>query len=385
MSQVEFLESPEEFRYTAEPVIFHDIYEHYNKAKNAFWVPEEIDEDLNKDKKNWDKIDPAVKKYLKYIVAFFAISDGVVGEVLADEVQSRIMIREAKIWLNFQTMMEDIHSIVYSKLVNVYVDNSTERRQIFNAIANFPSIKRQISWLHKWVGKENPMRHLSMDNTELIRKITKLFQVNMENYLGFLDYEVELVEPNAPIPQFERFVEHVFEDKKPLAQIVAAMAFMEIVNFSGKFLAIFWFNQQYPGILPGLALSNQFISRDETGHGEFWIMLYRKYIKNPMKFEDIKIMLDECVRAECEFINDSLPEKLPGMNAELAQDYIKFVADSVMIDLGYNTVYNKENPFPFMQKQSIAVRSNDFFTGQTSDYAIARKDELNFDESDDDF
>lgn len=378
----EKLEQPELFRYTAEPIEYKDLWEFYQNAQKSQWVPDEIKEEMTKDMRGWQTLDDNVQHFIKHIVAFFAISDGVVGEIITEEIQNRIQIREVKIWYNHQSMMEDVHSIVYSQLVNEYVSDEVERRNVFNAIKKYPSIKRKIDWLHKWVGRENPFRHLPNDKLDLLKRVMRMCQTSVEGVLAYIENDTELENESAPIPQLENLLHLILEDKPvALAQVILANAIMEGVFFSGSFCAIFWINHFYHGTLPGLAKANEWISRDEGMHTNYAILLYRKYIVNHLSEFIVHQMFQEAVDIEGAFISDALPSNLKGMNATLMHQYIKFVADGLLVDLGYKRIYNVSNPFEFMSKQSISVRIPDFFIDQSvSEYGLKHDDGLNFSE-----
>lgn len=376
------LENAEFYRLTMEPVQYKDMWGFYQRGLEMFWTFDEIKEELAKDTKGWSVLDDNVRHFLKHIVSFFAISDSLVNETLGDEVLNRIQIREAKTWYNFQMMMEDIHSKVYSDLVLEYVSDPSERRDVFEAIKKYPTIKRKQDWIYKWIGRDNPFRHLPLDTKTRLQKAMRLAQINVENVLAFIDFETELDNQNAPVPMLENLLWQILEDPGvSLAQVILANCIVEGVFFSGSFCAIFWINHYYKGLLPGLAKANEWISRDEGTHCDFAILLYVKYIQNKLPQDVVHKMFKEAVDIEGDFIATALPRGLKGMNSELMLQYIKFVADMLLQDLGYEPLFLKENPFNFMNKQSISVRIPDFFVDQSvSEYGLARDGDLVFDE-----
>lgn len=376
------LENEEVYRLTMEPVLYEDIWNFYKRGLEMFWTFDEIKEELAKDTKGWKDLDARVQHFIKHIVAFFAISDSLVNETIGDEILNRVQIREAKTWYNFQMMMEDIHSKVYSDLVIEYCETPEERRMVFEAVKNYPTIKRKQDWIYKWVGRENVFRHLPSDTKDMLQKTMRLAQINVENVLSFINFETELDEPSAPIPKLEKLLYQILEDPGvSLAQVILANCIVEGVFFSGSFCAIFWINHYYKGLLPGLAKANEWISRDEGTHTDFAILLYRKYVKNRLPQDVVHNMFTEAVDIESDFVHAALPTGLKGMNSKLMIDYIKFVADDLLKDLGYDKIWNKANPFNFMLKQSLSVRIPDFFVDQTpSEYGGVINNGLGFDE-----
>jgi len=375
------LENAETYRLTMEPVVYTDMWGFYERGIDMFWTPSEIKEELSKDTRGWASLEPKVQHFIKHIVAFFAISDALVNETIGDELVGRIQIREALTWYNFQMMMEDIHSKVYSDLVMEYCEPE-ERAGVFDAVRSYPTIKRKQDWIYKWIGRENPFRHLPKETKSILQKTMRLAQINVENVLSFIDFETDLATPGKPIPQLEELLYQVLEDPGvSLAQIILANCIVEGVFFSGSFCAIFWINHYYKGLLPGLAKANEWISRDEGTHTDFAILLYVKYIQNRLDAGVVHTMFRDAVDIESDFIRAALPSGLKGMNADLMIDYIKFTADGLLMDLGYQKIWNKENPFPFMNKQSISVRIPDFFVDQNvSEYGLSHDDGLDFDE-----
>jgi ribonucleotide reductase beta subunit family protein with ferritin-like domain len=378
------LENAADFRYTFLPVTYGDVYEFYKKAQNMQWTPEEIKEELGADKKGWASLEPAVQSFIKGNIAFFNISDGVVVETLSEQIQTRIQSREVKVWYNHQTMMEDVHSEVYSRLAEEYVSDPQERKMVFDSVRNYPSIGRKIDWIHKWVGGDNnPFKSVPSDTMEILRQMAAMFQKTVADFLHLIEYDTELQNPKAPIPKLDIAINHILENTPhiPLAQIIMANAILEGLFFSSAFASIFWINHYYKGRLPGLAKANEWISRDEGMHTDFAIMLYRRHIRERLSTEVVHKMFKEALEVETDFINSTLPTPLKGMNATLMIQYVKFVADGLLNDLSYPKLFNVANPFEWMTKQSISVRMSDFFIDpNVSEYTLPNDNGLSFGE-----
>ena len=297
----------EEQRFTLFPIKYPKIWEMYKKQLSSFWIASEID--FSKDKADWNKLSDNERHFIKHILAFFAGSDGIVSVNILDNFSKDVKILEAQITYNFQGTMEAIHSEVYSLMIETYIDNSTEKQLLFNAIETIPCIQKKAQWALKWTQN----------------------------------------------------------DDKIFAKRLVAFAIVEGLFFSGAFCAIYWIKER--NILPGLTKSNEFIARDERLHTEFACLLY-SMIQNKISQEEIYQMFDEAFDIEIEFITQSLPVKLIGMNNELMIEYIKYVADWLLVNLGYNKKYNVSNPFSFMNTIGMESRSN-FFDERTSTYQKA--------------
>jgi ribonucleotide reductase beta subunit family protein with ferritin-like domain len=293
-------------RFVMFPIIHNDIWQMYKKQVDCFWRPEEID--LSRDKQDWDKLTTSEKHFISYIIAFFAASDGIIIENLASRFMSDVNISEARAFYGFQIAMENIHSETYSILIDTYISSTAEKNKLFNAMSSFDCIKKKADWSLKWIEDSN-----SSFATRLI-----------------------------------------------------AFACIEGIFFSGAFCSIFWLKKR--GIMPGLTFSNELISRDEALHTEFAILLYHKL--NDLIDESIvhKIIMD-AVNIEIEFICDAIPCKMVGMNSGLMSTYIKFVADRLLVQLGYSKIYNVKNPFGFMELISLEGKSN-FFEKRVGEYAL---------------
>lgn len=302
----EMILTPETNRFVLFPIQHTDIWEAYKKAEASFWTAEEID--LNKDLKDWENLKPEEKHFISYILGFFAGSDGIVMENLSINFMNEVKLSEARCFYAFQMMMENIHSETYSLLIDTYISDSQEKHKLLNAIDTIPCVTKKADWAIKWIQ----------------------------------------------------------EEKNSFAMRLLAFAAVEGIFFSGSFCAIFWLKKR--GIMPGLTFSNELISRDEGMHTDFAVLLYSK-IQNRILEEDVHNMYKEAVEIEKEFILDSLPCRLIGMNAELMSQYIEYVADRLLQQLGYSKIWNSKNPFDFMEMCSLTAKTN-FFEKRVSEYQL---------------
>ena len=308
-------------RFVVFPLKYNDIWEFYKTAEHSFWSAEEID--LAQDLTDWDeKLNDDERHYIKNVLAFYAASDGIVNENLAENFLKEVQYPEAKFFYGFQIAMENVHSETYSLLIDTYIKDDKEKDHLFNAIDTVPSVKRKAEWAIKWISSES------------------------------------------------------------FAERLIAFAAVEGIFFSGSFCSIFWLKKR--GLMPGLTFSNELISRDEGLHCEFACLLHNKYIQNKVSSERIIEIIKEAVEIEKEFVTDSLPVSLIGMNAKLMQQYIEFVADFWLVELGCKKVYNVDNPFDFMEMLSLQNKSN-FFEKRVSEYQKASDKVIDFDNLDEDF
>ena len=305
----EYLLSDDINRYVIFPIKDNDIWRYYKKQESLFWIAEEID--LSKDYADWETLTNDEKHFISFVLAFFAASDGIVLENLAVRFMKDVKLPEARAFYGFQIMMENIHSIVYSTLIDTYIKNTTEKHKLFNALNEYPCINKKAQWAIKWIEDFNS------------------------------DFATRLI----------------------------AFAIVEGIFFSGSFCAIFWLKKR--GLMPGLCFSNELISRDEALHTEFAILLYSK-LKNKLSQKIVHEIIMEAVEIENEFINESLPCKLIGMNSDHMNQYIKFVADRLALQLGYSKIYNSNNPFNWMDLISLD-RKTSFFEARVSEYSLATK------------
>lgn len=308
-------------RFVVFPLKYHDIWEMYKTAEHSFWTAEEID--LAQDLTDWDeKLNDDEKHYIKNVLAFFAASDGIVNENLAENFVKEVQYPEAKFFYGFQIAMENVHSETYSLLIDTYIKDSKEKDYLFNAIETVDSVKKKAQWALKWI------------------------------------------------------------DSESFAERLIAFAAVEGIFFSGSFCSIFWLKKR--GLMPGLTFSNELISRDEGLHCLFACLLHNNHIQNKVSEERIKEIIVEAVEIEKEFITDSLPVSLIGMNAKLMQQYIEYVADYWLVELKCSKVYNVENPFDFMDMLSLQNKSN-FFEKRVSEYQKASDKNIDYDNLSEDF
>jgi ribonucleoside-diphosphate reductase beta chain len=294
-------------RFVIFPIEQHEIWDMYKKQQACIWTAEEID--LSADIDDWrNKLNDNERHFVKHVLAFFAASDGIVNENLAENFVREVQYSEAKFFYGFQIMMENIHSETYSLLIDTYITDQQEKKKLFNAIETIPAVKKKADWALKWVESEH-------------------FQ--------------------------ERLV---------------AFAAVEGIFFSGSFCSIFWLKKR--GLMPGLSFSNELISRDEGMHCDFAVLLHNNYLANKVSEERIKEIILSALEIEKEFITESLPVKLIGMNADLMKQYLEFVADRLLVDLGCSKVFNSENPFDFMANISLQGKTN-FFEKRVGEYQKA--------------
>jgi ribonucleoside-diphosphate reductase beta chain len=291
-------------RFVLFPIEHHDIWDYYKKAESVFWTAEEID--LSSDLIDWERLNDGEKHFVKNVLAFFAASDGIVNENLAENFVSEVQYTEAKFFYGFQIMMENIHSETYSLLIDTYIKDKEEQNYLFNAIDTIPAVQKKAQWALKWIGSES-------------------------------------------------FVERLI-----------AFAAVEGIFFSGSFCSIFWLKKR--GLMPGLSFSNELISRDEGLHCDFAVHLYNNHIENKLTKDRIMEIIGSALEIEKEFITESLPVDLIGMNKDLMKQYLEYVADRLLVDLGVGKVYNSENPFDFMQNIAMENKTN-FFEKRVSDYS----------------
>jgi ribonucleoside-diphosphate reductase beta chain len=308
-------------RFVIFPLKYRDIWDKYKQAQMSNWTSEEIE--LSPDLVDWDeKLNDNEKHYIKNVLAFFAASDGIVNENLAENFLKEVQYPEAKFFYGFQIAMENVHSETYSLLIDTYIKDTEEKDRLFNAIETVPSVKKKAEWALKWV------------------------------------------------------------DSESFAERLIAFAAVEGIFFSGSFCAIFWLKKR--GLMPGLTFSNELISRDEALHCEFACLLHNKYIQDKVSEERIKEIICDAVEIEKEFISDSLPVSLIGMNEKLMAQYIEFVADFWLVELGCSKVFNSENPFDFMEMLSLQGKAN-FFEKRNGDYQKPSDRNIDFGNLSEDF
>jgi ribonucleotide reductase beta subunit family protein with ferritin-like domain len=306
---VDPLLEPSDNRFVLFPIQDNDIWSMYQRQVDCFWRAEEID--LSKDLGDWGSLSADERHFISMVLAFFAASDGIVLENLAVRFMGDVQLPEARCFYGFQIAMENIHSQMYSVLIDTYIKDSEEKNKLFHAIDNYPCIMKKAAWARKWIG----------------------------------------------------------DNRSSFASRLVAFAAIEGIFFSGSFCAIYWIKKR--GLMPGLTFSNELISRDEALHTEFAILLYRK-LKTKLTKKRVLEIIKEAVEIEKEFITEALPCRLIGMNSVLMTQYIEFVADRLIVQLGYDKVYNVQNPFDFMELISVETKVN-FFERTNSEYALANK------------
>ncbi|RHZ86739.1 hypothetical protein Glove_46g136 [Diversispora epigaea] len=299
---------PNPRRFVLFPIEYHEIWHMYKKAVASFWTVEEVD--LTKDNADWEnKLNNEEKYFISHVLAFFAASDGIVNENLVERFSSEVQIPEARCFYGFQIMMENIHSEMYSLLIDSYIKDPKERDYLFDAVETIPCIKKKAEWALRWI-----------------------------------------------------------EDKQSsFAERLVAFAAVEGIFFSGSFASIFWLKKR--GLMPGLTFSNELISRDEGLHCDFACLLFSHLRTQPSR-KKVRTIIMEAVTIEQEFLTESLPVNLIGMNAKLMKQYIEFVADRLLVALNCEKYYKSENPFDFMDLISLQGKTN-FFEKRVSDYQKA--------------
>ncbi|MCC7231914.1 MAG: ribonucleotide-diphosphate reductase subunit beta [Bacteroidia bacterium] len=309
-------------RFVLFPIKYPEIWEMYKKSEQSFWTAEEVD--LHTDLKDWERLTPDEKHFIKHVLAFFAASDGIVNENLAVNFMREVQLPEARCFYGFQIMMENIHSEMYSLLIDTYIKDTTEKKRLLNAIDTVPCVQKKAEWALRWI--------------------------------------------NSP----------------SFAERLIAFAAVEGIFFSGSFCSIFWLKKR--GLMPGLSTSNEFISRDEGMHCDFACLLYNM-LENKLDKSKVTRIITDAVACEHEFVTDALPVSLIGMNAKLMCQYIEFVADRLLVALGCEKVYNSSNPFDFMEMISLQGKTN-FFEKRVSEYkkaGVGQQKEENVFKLDEDF
>jgi ribonucleoside-diphosphate reductase beta chain len=294
-------------RFVIFPIQHHDLWDFYKKSQASFWTAEEID--LAADLTDWrTKLNDDERYFIKNILAFFAASDGIVNENLAENFVREVQYPEAKFFYGFQIMMENIHSETYSLLIDTYIGDEEEKANLFNAIDTIDAVKKKANWALQWIGSDS------------------------------------------------------------FAERLIAFAAVEGIFFSGSFCSIFWLKKR--GLMPGLSFSNELISRDEGMHTDFAVHLHNNHIVNKVSEETIREIILSALEIEKEFITESLPVRLIGMNADLMKQYLEFVTDRLLLDLGCKKEFNSQNPFDFMANIALKGKTN-FFEKRVGEYQKA--------------
>lgn len=306
MTQEKILQ-PNPNRFVLFPIEHDDIWQAYKRAETAFWTAEEVDLSADVDHFN-NKLNDKERHFVKNILAFFAASDGLVNENLCVNFMNEVQYAEARCYYGFQLMIEGIHSEVYSLLIDTYIKDTQEKAHLFNALETIPAVKKKGEWAMRWIESPN-------------------------------------------------FVERLI-----------AFAVVEGVFFSSSFASIYWLKKR--GLMPGLTFANELISRDEGSHCDFACLLYRNHIENKLTQERIYEIIQDALAIEKEFVTDSLPVSLIGMNAKQMCEYLEYVADGLLVNLGCEKLYNTKNPFDFMEMIAVNKKTN-FFEGRVSEYTLA--------------
>ena len=293
-------------RFVLFPIEHRDVWEFYKQAEASFWTAEEVD--LSQDLKDWEQLSSEEKHFVSHVLAFFAASDGIVNENIAENFVSEVQYTEAKFFYGFQIAIENIHSEVYSLLIDTYVKDAKEKDKLFNAIETLDCVKKKAEWALRWISKAS------------------------------------------------------------FAERLIAFAAVEGIFFSGSFCSIFWLKKR--GLMPGLSFSNELISRDEGLHCDFACLLYNNHLVNKLSVERVTQIITDAVAIEQEFVTDALPVRLIGMNADLMSQYIEFVADRLLVALNCPKVYYAVNPFDFMEMISLQGKTN-FFEKRVGEYQKA--------------
>jgi ribonucleoside-diphosphate reductase subunit M2 len=307
--EIEPLLLPDENRFVMFPIKHNDVWELYQKSVDSFWKAEDVD--LSKDLYDWKKLTDDEQNFIKMVLAFFAASDGIIIENLAQRFMVEIQSAEIRAFYAFQNFMENIHSQMYSLLIDTYIQDPDEKMKLFHAVEHYPCIKKKSEWARKWIS----------------------------------------------------------DGRSSFATRLLGFAIVEGIFFSSSFASIFWIKRK--NILPGLCLSNEYISRDEGLHVEHAVLLYRKLKRKVSKKKFIEIMKD-AVDIEIEFITVAIPCRMIGMNADLMIEYIKYVCDRLCLQLGYEKIYGAKNSFDFMEFISLESKTS-FFEKRVSDYSLSNK------------
>ncbi len=299
--------TPSDKRFILLPIEYQEVWDMYKQAMASFWVAEEID--LYQDLSDWEKLNADEKHFISHVLAFFSSSDGIVNENLALRFYNDVQIPEARCFYGFQIAMENIHAETYSLLIDTYIKDQTEKDHLFNAMETVPCVKKKADWAMKWIYSENAS----------------------------------------------------------FATRLLAFAAVEGIFFSGSFCAIFWLKKR--GLMPGLTFSNELISRDEGLHTDFACLLYRM-LQDKLDHSDVIALITEAVDIEKEFITEALPVSLIGINSKMMTQYIEFIADRLVRELGLAPIYNATNPFDWMELISLEGKTN-FFEKRVAEYQKA--------------
>uniref|UniRef100_A0A183IYM9 Ribonucleotide reductase M2 b n=1 Tax=Soboliphyme baturini TaxID=241478 RepID=A0A183IYM9_9BILA len=286
------------------PLKFPSIWHYFKKAEASFWTVEEVD--LSKDMADWEKLNDGERHFISHVLAFFAASDGIVNENLVENFSQEVQALEARYFYGFQIALENIHSEMYSLLIDAYIKNPAQRELLFNAVETLPCVKKKADWALRWIhGKSTPF-----------------------------------------------------------AERLVAFSAVEGIFFSGSFAAIFWLKKR--GLMPGLTFSNELISRDEGLHTDFACLMFHHLVHKPPESR-IKQIITDALEIEVEFLTEAIPVDLIGMNCRLMKQYMEFVADRLLVELNCSKIYKVTNPFDFMEHISLQGKTN-FFEKRVGEY-----------------
>ena len=297
-------------RFVIFPIEHNDIWEYYKQHQAAFWTAEEVD--LTNDIRDWETLTDNEKYFIKNVLSFFAASDGIVNENLAENFYREVQYPEAKFFYGFQLAMENIHSLMYSLLIDTYISNAKEKDECFNAIDRLPAVQKKAKWALDWI------------------------------------------------------------ENASFAERLVAFAAVEGIFFSGSFCSIFWLKSR--GIMQGLCNANTLIFKDENLHCDFAIHLLNNHLEEKPSEKRIKEILLSALEIEKEFITESLPVSLIGMNSNLMRQYLEFVVDGLLVKFGCSKEFNVEQPFKFMEQIAVETKGN-FFESRTMEYQKAKINE----------
>jgi ribonucleoside-diphosphate reductase beta chain len=363
----EDIENEDERRLAHQPVQHQHMYKFYKELEASFWTDEDIDKDCEKDPFDREKASPGERRLFDYVQGFFAISDFVVGDVIGSKLVNRIKNTDVRLVYSFIGMMENIHMITYSKVVEKAIKNSKERHEVLTSASRIPTIKRKVDWIRKWVGMDNDVHNLDRDT------ISAMFElVDRNNRILTAMY------PGQDINKYKSrevlSLEEKLLDKIPsLDRLLVALGILESIYFSASFSVVFFFAKN--NMFPGAGKANQLIKNDEGKHVENGALIHRTLVRNKLPQSEVYEMVKDAVEIETAFMEDAMPEGLRGMNSKLMVRYVKFSADWFLDMFGYEKLYKVENPFDFMVKQSITDTFTDFFKGEEVNYKIHGVDE----------
>jgi len=314
MQFIENIEKSENKRYTIKPVKYNDIYNATIKARETYWTPQELQEKYVIDLDNVKNLPENVKNHVKNVITFFTISDGIVNEIIGEDISTRITVKEFEMWYNFQKMMEDIHGEVYSNLSEIFFDTYTEQAQLIKNLESCDFIQKKIDWVK---------RHTKSTNGNIV----------------------------------------------PLSTVILVNIIMEGIFFSSSFGTIYLISENFPNQFPALEVSNEYIQRDESMHVDFGILVYNQYIKNKLSDNEVYKLFKEAVNIEIDFINMSLDGKYKNISKEVLIEYVKYTCNERLVDIKLKKIYKAKNLIANSRKQSVGVRIKDFFTDTTvTDY-----------------